>query len=153
MYFRHFKLRFKHRFIVCGSSKDMVNKNYKCFWFSSVSTKKNGTFFKLGWGGWGVGASLIPTEYPTTFLKRTRACVLHVKMAKRGAEKELTQENWDQEDEEEEVSILFHSWPFILPFVSSPCGDNVDICPTDSRNHDFIWCTWPVLIFSSIKVY
>lgn len=32
------------------------------------------------------------------------ACVVCVKMAKRGADKELTQDNWDQEEEDEEVS-------------------------------------------------
>lgn len=47
------------------------------------------------------------------------ACVVNVKMAKRGAEKELTQDNWDQEEEEEEVSNSFHSFQFVstLPFA------------------------------------
>lgn len=45
------------------------------------------------------------------------ACVVHVKMAKRGADKELTQDNWDQEEEEEEVSNSFHSSHFILPLL------------------------------------
>ena len=40
------------------------------------------------------------------------ACVVLVNMAKRGADKELTQDNWDQEDEEEEVSNSFHTFQF-----------------------------------------
>lgn len=33
-------------------------------------------------------------------------------MAKRGADKELTQDNWDQEEDEEEVFSLFYIFMF-----------------------------------------
>lgn len=45
------------------------------------------------------------------------ACVVSVKMAKRGADKELTQENWDHEEEDEEVSSSFRSFQFVLALV------------------------------------
>lgn len=49
---------------------------------------------------------------PLQPLAHVRACPkqggqLQIKMAKRVAERELTQENWDQEDEEEEVVKSF----------------------------------------------
>ena len=38
-------------------------------------------------------------------------------MAKRGAEKDLNQDNWDQEEEEEEVSNLLDRFWFVLTFI------------------------------------
>ena len=59
------------------------------------------------------------------------ACVVNVKMAKRGAGKELTQDNWDQEEEEEEVSNSFQNFHF---FIIALCfslskGQYFDLAP------------------------
>lgn len=45
-------------------------------------------------------------------LRLERTCVVHTKMAKRGADKELTQDNWDQEEDEDEVFSLFYIFMF-----------------------------------------
>ena len=62
-----------------------------------------------------------------------------MKMAKRGAEKELTQDNWDQEDEEEEViAIHFTAFLFVLPFISTPRGGYVYVLTRNSCKCEFV---------------
>lgn len=63
------------------------------------------------------------------FAPPTCACAVRIKMAaKRGADKLLTQDNWDQEEEDEEVSDLFHSSQFVLTFLFDLVEEELIFC-------------------------
>lgn len=59
-------------------------------------------------------------------------------MAKRVAERELTQENWDQEDEEEEVVKRFKLK--IAIFIFPPFEISTLPFSRDSRKSECFWC-------------
>lgn len=63
-------------------------------------------------------------------------------MAKRGAEKDLNQDNWDQEEEEEEVSNLLDRFWFVLTFIIAVFGLRVHILAPGLVTNDELFPAW-----------